>query len=98
MFQFNRSNAFYDSYFTNSEAHEYEIIYQIISFSNPDLDDIIARNLVTFDYLTLGENRISTENAFICDYFGNGANNELDNVPKILFQVLLEILDVSSNL
>ena len=75
MFQFNRSNAFYDSYFTNSEAHEYEIIYQIISFSNPDLDAIIARNLVTFDYLTLGENRISTENAFICDYFGNGANN-----------------------
>ena len=77
MFQFNRSNAFYDSYFTNSEAHEYVGIevYQIISFSNPDLDAIIARNLVTFGYLTLGENRISTENAFICDYFGNGANN-----------------------
>ena len=74
MFQFNR---FCNSYFTNSEANEYVGIkvYQKISLSNPCLDTIIARNLVTFDYLTLSEKRISTENAFNCNYFGSGANN-----------------------
>ena len=49
-------------------------------------------------WLRVKENRISTENAFNRDYFGNGVYISSDNDTKTLIQVLLKILDVSSNL
>ena len=44
-------------------------------------------------WLKINENKITTENAFDCDYLGNGGNISLDNDPKN-FQVFLKILDV----
>ena len=41
--------------------------------------------------------KINTENAFNRDYFGNWANIESNSDRKTLFEVLLNILDVSPN-
>ena len=46
----------------------------------------------------INEIKVRTENAFNHDYFGNGANIESNSDPKTLFRVLLNILEVSSNL
>ena len=49
-------------------------------------------------WLKVNDSKISTENTFNRDYFRNGANIESNDGPKTLFRVLLNILDVSSNL
>ena len=49
-------------------------------------------------WLKVNDSKISTENTFNRDYFRNGAKIESNDGPKTLFRVLLNILDVSSNL